>query len=127
HLVQPGALRRAPAPLAGDDLVGVARAAHRAHHHRLDDAALPDRGGKLVELGLGIVPARIARIGPQLLDRRATLGARALDRALGADIADERSEAAPQSRSAVIWHDHVSRLPRCALTPRPHAAPGCWF
>jgi hypothetical protein len=40
HLVQAGALRGAPASLAGDDLVAVG-AAH-AHNDRLDDAALTD-------------------------------------------------------------------------------------
>ena len=52
-VVQPGALRRAPAPLAGDDLEGVGGAAHGAHDDRLDDAALADRGRELVELGVG--------------------------------------------------------------------------
>ncbi len=63
HVVQAGALRRAPAPLAGDDLEVVGGAAHRAHHDRLDDAALPDRGRQLVELGVGEIAPRIARIG----------------------------------------------------------------
>ena len=40
HLVQIGALRRAPAALAGDDLVALMLAANRAHHERLQQAAL---------------------------------------------------------------------------------------
>ena len=73
HVVQAGALRRAPAPLAGDDLELVRRAAHGAHDDRLDDAALADRGGQLVEFGLGEGAARIARIGAR--DSRSARGA----------------------------------------------------
>ena len=63
NLVQAGALRRAPAPLAGDDLEVIGLAAHGAHHDRLHDAALADRVGQLVELGVGEVAPRVARIG----------------------------------------------------------------
>ena len=45
HFVQAGTLRRAPAPLAGDDLEGVRRAANRPRHDRLNDAALAQRSG----------------------------------------------------------------------------------
>ena len=45
HLVQPGTLRRAPAPLASDDLKSVGRAAHRPRHDRLNHAALAQRSG----------------------------------------------------------------------------------
>ena len=62
HVMQTGALRGAPAPFAGDDLVVVRRAARGAHQDRLDDAALADRCRKLVEFGLGESAARIARI-----------------------------------------------------------------
>ena len=77
HLVQAGALRRAPAPLAGDDFV-MPRPAVLAHHDRLDDAALADRLGQLVELGLGEGAARVARVGNEVLDRRAARLARRL-------------------------------------------------
>src|SRR5260370_1531687 len=107
-----GGRGRRPASLARDDLVGVRRAVHRAHHDRLDDAALAHRGGQLVELGLGVIAARIARIWPEALDRNATLIASLLDR-LGflADIAHERGKAAPKSRSpGLICHVGVSRI-----------------
>src|SRR5947199_48385 len=83
------------------------RAAHGTHHHRLDDAALLDRCRKLVELAVGEMAARIARVGADMLDRHAALVARALGcRVLGADVADERGKAASQSRSAIIRHCH---------------------
>jgi hypothetical protein len=65
----------------------------------LNDAALANRRRQFVELGLGKIPAWIARIGPQELDRHSPLAARAFERRrLLADVADERRESAPQSR-----------------------------
>ena len=109
HVVHAGALRRAPAPFAGDDLELIGRALDRAHHDRLDDAALPDRGRKLVELGVGEIAPRVARIGLDEFDRRLARMARALDD-LGflADVADQRGKPAAQSRSAVFGHDAFS-------------------
>ena len=69
-LVQPGPLRRPPAALAGDDLVGVRDAGDGADDNRLDDAALLDRGREFFELGVVEQLSRVARIGPQELDRR---------------------------------------------------------
>ena len=87
---------RAPAPLAGDDLETIGAAARRPHHDRLHDAALSDRGGQLVELGVEEVAARIARIRFEKFDRHAALIARALGRGgFNADVADERGEPAP--------------------------------
>ena len=79
NVVQAGALRRPPAPLAGDDLVGILRPAHRPHHDRLDDAALLDRCRQVIELRLGEMPARIARIRLEIFDRHPPLIACALD------------------------------------------------
>ena len=105
HVVQAGALRRAPAPLAGDDLVLIDRAAHGAHQDRLDDAALADRGRELVELGLGEMAARIARIGLEEFDRHALLAARALERGgLVADVADQRRQPAAEPRPCFVRH-----------------------
>src|SRR5690606_29507682 len=57
------ALRRAPAPLAGDDLVLVFLAADRTDEDRLENALLADRRGKIVEL-LGVENlARVFWIG----------------------------------------------------------------
>src|ERR1051325_9555248 len=114
HLVQTGALRRAPAPLAGDDLESVGRAAHGAHDDRLDDAALADRAGELAELGVGEMTARIARIGLDELDRHAALAtAHVLLRLrrllVGADVADQRRETATEPRPVSLFrHRHVS-------------------
>ena len=69
-IVAPRPLRRPPAALAGDDLVGVGDAGNWADDDRLDDPALLDRGGELVEFGVVEPLARVARIGPQELDRQ---------------------------------------------------------
>src|SRR5260221_3962091 len=81
---------------------------------------------------------RIARIGTDMLDRHAALVARALARCvLGANVADQRSKAAPQSRAAVVRHVHylptsevlarrsarLSGCVVCLLTPRHAAGP----
>ncbi len=98
-------LRCTPAPLAGDDLVGVGLAANRTHQNRLENPLLLDRGRKLLELFLGIGLARIARVGFQELDRHAALAARALDRgALVADVADQRGKSPAQSRAMFVGH-----------------------
>src|SRR5262249_21008134 len=128
NFVQGRALRRPPAPLARDDLVSVLRTSHRTYHYRLDDAAFLDRRGQLIELGIGKVAARITRIGSEISDRDAALGARTFGgrrRRFGADVAHERGKAASQSRSAVICHCHVSR-PSC-VTLRRAVDPIRWW
>ena len=110
HIMHAGALRRAPAPLAGDDLVGVGDANDRAHEDRLQDAAFFDRGGKFLELGFVEILARIARIGPQELDRHETLASQPVDcRGFGAGIADQRRQSAPKPRPCFLCHC----VPRC--------------
>ncbi len=105
HLVQACGLRRAPAPLAGDDLEAVVRALHRTHHDRLDHAVLPDRVGKLGELGFRKRAARVARIGFQEFDRHLALRARPVDmRGLAADVADQTCKTAAQSRTRFVGH-----------------------
>ena len=71
ELVESGPLRRPPAPLAGDDLVGraVLAAVAGSHHQRLNDALLADRGGQALDLGLVEVLARLVGVGRQVLDR----------------------------------------------------------
>ena len=109
HFVQAGALRRAPAPFAGDDLEVVGAA--RAHHDRLDDAALADRMRELVQLGVGEQLARIARIGVDELDRhRRWLRARSACCVSCADVADQRGKAA--SQVAIVLHRPPSSLLR---------------
>jgi hypothetical protein len=63
NVMQARPLRGAPAPLPRDDLIHVFRSTERAHHDGLDDAALLDGHGKLIELDIREVAARIARIG----------------------------------------------------------------
>ena len=70
-VVQPGALRRAPAPFAGNDLVSAVGLA--ANQHRLDDAVLTDRLREIGKFGLGEVAARIFGIGRNELDRHAAV------------------------------------------------------
>ena len=97
NLVQPGALRRAPAPFASDDLEHVGRAAQRSHHDWLNDAAFAQRSGEFVELGCGECTPRITRIRPQRPGRQSPLAARPFGRAFAADIADQCGEPASQS------------------------------
>ena len=109
-LVQAGALRGAPPPLAGDDLIGVRDARNGARQNGLNDAALLDRGGEFVEFGLVEIPSRIARIGPQEFDRRLALAARALaGRGLLADVAEQRGEPAAEAGSGFRWTSGVIR------------------
>jgi hypothetical protein len=64
-----GALRRAPAAFAGDDLVLARLTQRRAHQDRLQHAMRLDRIGQLVQLGVGEMPARLVRVRRDLLDR----------------------------------------------------------
>ena len=64
---EPGALRRAPAALAGDQLVAAALA--RAHEDRLQHAVLGQRRGQRVERRLVEAPARLRRVRLDELDR----------------------------------------------------------
>ena len=64
--LEPGQPRRAPAALAGDDLVGIRP--ERADEDRLEDAVFADRRGQLLErLGLEDHP-RLFRIRLDLVD-----------------------------------------------------------
>jgi hypothetical protein len=67
-LVQPGALGGSPAALAGDNLVVAEMARVGPDHDRLDNAALANRGGELVQFGLGEIAAGLVWIGAQPLD-----------------------------------------------------------
>ena len=96
HFVQAGALRRAPAPLTGDDLEPVGLAANGAHYDRLDDAALANRLGQLVEFGLGESAARVARIGFEIFDRRAAWLARIYRRSAISSPTSPISDARPR-------------------------------
>ena len=99
HVMQIGALRRAPAPFAGDDLEAVVVAGALAHHDRLNDAVLADRGGEFFQFGFAEGATRVARIGTEILDRRVARLALRLDlRGFLADIAHQRCKAASQSR-----------------------------
>src|SRR4029077_15333973 len=116
HVVQARALRRAPAPFAGDDLVLIDRAAHRAHQDRLNDAALADRRHKLLELGFREGAARVARIRFDEFDRPGALTARSLEhRGFVADIADQCGQSAAEARPLVVCHAHVL-VPSLALS-----------
>jgi hypothetical protein len=112
HFVQTGALRRAPSPFAGNDFECFALAGRlgfrRAHHDRLDDAALLDRERQFGELELLEGAARVARIGMQILNRRPARLARGIGRRrFLRDLAHQRGQAASQSR--VIRHRRRSR------------------
>src|SRR4051794_12405079 len=107
NLVQPDALRRPPAALAGDQLVlrAFLRAAilHRAHQKRLHDPLAADRLRQPLQLLLGEVTARLERRGTDRLDRHRADAARAdaarLGRKLCAGLAEQRRETASERRA----------------------------
>ena len=74
-LVQPGALRRPPAPLAGDQEVAAVGA--RPHHQRHDHAVRLHRVRQLAELGLVEPAPRLLGAGVELLDPGGEVGLRA--------------------------------------------------
>ena len=106
-LVQPDALRRAPAPLAGDQLVlgglPAHRRPHRAHQQRLHDPLAADRLRQPLQLLLGEMAARLERRGTDRLDRHRADAARAdaarLGRKLRPGLAEQRRETASERRA----------------------------
>ena len=72
-LVHADALRRAPPPLAGDQLEGRFLNGERADQQGLDDALFADRLGERIELGLVKAPPRLEGAGANQLDRHAAL------------------------------------------------------
>ncbi len=100
HFVQLGALRRAPAPLAGEDLEFAGAARVRAHQKRLQHALRRDRLRQRVERFLVEAPARLEAAGVEALDRHALDAARRLARF----IAQKRRKPAPQAAPRVRTH-----------------------
>ena len=124
--VLPGPLGGPPAPLAGDDLVGVGDAGDGANQHRLDDAALPDRRGQLLEFGVVEALARIARVRAQELDRRLAGAARERDSLRfvrrGAEQSGEPApETGPLFGAGGVFR-HRFRAPDRCRRSRAHAA-----
>ena len=81
NIVQAGLLRGAPAPLAGDDLIGIDR--HRRRPRTRIGWMMPFsriEAARSSRSSLGEARARIARIGAQEAFGNALLAARALDR-----------------------------------------------
>jgi hypothetical protein len=94
--VQPRPLRRPPSALAGDDLEALAIAV-RPEQDRLEDAALGDRIGELVDRVLAELDPRLVGVGADsadldLADAAASLliGSRRRTR-----VADQRRQAHP--------------------------------
>ena len=79
HRMQADALGRAPAPLAGDDLVLAGRAGSGADQDGLDNALDPDRFFQVAELGFVEHLARLVGVATQQFDGRRP-GAFAADR-----------------------------------------------
>ena len=104
--VQPRLLRRAPAPLAGDDLEAMAV---RTDDDRLDDASRLDRLGELGQRFLVEDAARLARMWLDARDRdhlHRAAGGRALrpvaNRRLLLDLAEQGGEAAAEPRGPFL-------------------------
>ena len=70
HIVQRSTLRRTPAPLAGDDLIGIRLAGDRPDQDRLQQAVLANRGRQFVQQSLIEMAARLEAAGAQIRDRQ---------------------------------------------------------
>jgi hypothetical protein len=104
--VQAGTLCCPPSSLAGNDFEIVTL--QRAHDDRLNYSALTNRIGQLTEFFVRKHAARIPGIGTQIFDRRATRFTSAIcTGCFLADVSNQRSETASQSR--VIRHCRCSR------------------
>src|SRR5215471_9362611 len=104
-LVQPGALRRAPAPLAGNQLEFGARIAgivdevvDRTHQQRLHDPLLADRLHEPIELGFRKTPPRLEWRRADCLDRHGARRPWPAQYARAA-LAEQCRQAAPELRS----------------------------
>ncbi len=119
HFVESRLLGRAPAPLAGDDLVAMAV---RPDQDRLEHAARLDRGGELVERLLVEMAARLVEMRLDAghrhqLDPAARRGS--VERRLLRDFAEQGGEAAAEPRRAsagggVVAHAATAR---CGIRP----------
>jgi hypothetical protein len=119
--VKPRPLRRAPAPLAGDDLVAVAVG---ADDDRLDQAARLDRGGELVErllveMAARLVEMRLDRRDRHHLDAAARRLGTARHRRLLRDLAEQRGEAAAEAGRALADGRVVAHAAAAFLGSRP--------
>ena len=98
-----GALRGAPAALARHDLVFAV--GPRPHHDGLQQALLANRVGKIVEIGVGKMLARIVGTGMDQFDRHMAQAADVLDhRRLGGVVPDQCGKAAAQSFLLGLHH-----------------------
>ncbi len=126
HLVQPGALRGAPAPLAGDQLkIGARLAAlalHRPHEQGLDHAFFADRLNQPVELGFGEAPARLERRWADRLDRHGARCSRAGQNPRAA-LAEQRRQAPAEGRP----FRPVAHAAASAPVPRRIISPASWI
>ena len=121
YLVEPSALRRPPAPLAGDDLVAMAV---RPDDDRLDQPALLDRGCKLlqrllVEITAGLVEMRLDRGDRHHLDAAARRLGAPRHRGLLSDLAEQGGEAAAEAGGAFADGDIVAHAAAAVLGRRP--------
>jgi hypothetical protein len=92
----------------------IGGAAQISHHDRLNDAALGDRSRQLIEIGIGKIMPRIARIGTNAIDRNPTLLPVSINRGrLHRHVANKRRQPSPQSRSCCFFsHLGISRALR---------------
>src|ERR1700733_5603768 len=94
HLVQPGALRRAPAPLTGDQLERRASLVDRPHEQRLQDPLLAHRLRQRLEFGLIEMTAWLKHAGPDQFDSDLAHPRAVADASLG--LAEECRETPPE-------------------------------
>ena len=116
NFVEPRPLRRPPTPLAGDDLETVTVG---TNDDRLDDAARPDRFGKLGKRLFLEDPSRLAgvRLDPgdrDHLHRSAPRSGAAVDRRLLGDLAEQGGEAAAKAGGPLLRQGRVAHAASAA-------------
>jgi hypothetical protein len=107
HLVQRHFLGRPPAPLAGDDLVAPIKIRLGPDQQRLQNAALGDRIGQLLERRLVHLPARLERAWLQQIHRQA-LHPRRVHARRRRRVPQQRRQTAPQPFWLLL--DHAGTL-----------------
>ena len=124
HLMELGDLGRAPAPLAGDDLMHAGPGWMNPDQERLQDAVAADRLCQGFEL-IGIeMPARLQRAGLELADGQMPLGTARPRRGRGAGIPQQRGEAAAEAALGLDAHALSLRWPGASPGASPAASPG---
>ena len=121
YFFETGLLGRAPAPLAGDDLVHLRVARRDAHHQRLDDPLLADRARQLGECRLVEAAARLVGVGREPVHRQGAVG-RPRRLLGGLDVRHQGREAAAEAARPFASGHAAPSVSRRSRSRRPSSA-----